>query len=164
MLAAQPGHGLHAQGVQSEEERSESSGDRDGRQGRVVVGRRGQAQQALGHEVEEDGIERVEGEAGGVIAEGVHAPERVAETGGQPAQGLVVAHVEVVNIQRRFRQVQAAEMGIVEEVGVVVPRDEIGAQRGPERGQDGQWDQHQEQALDCGIRRVGGLHAAECSI
>jgi hypothetical protein len=149
VLAAQPGHGLHAQGVQSEEERGEGRGNRNGRRC-VVVSRRGQAQQARGHEVEEDGIEHVEGEAGGVVAEGIHAPERVAEAGGQPAQGLVVAHVEGGEHPAQVRPGEAAEMGIVEEVGVVVPRDEIGAQRGPERGQDSQWDQHQEQALDLG--------------
>ena len=161
VLATQPGHGLHAQGVQSEEERGKGRGDH-GRAG--VVGRRGKAQQARGHEVEEDGIEHVQREAGGVIAEGMHAPERVTEAGEEPAQGLVVAHVQGGEHPAQVPPVKAAEMGIVEEVGLVVPRDEIGTQRGPERGQNGQWDQHQEQTLDGGIRRVIGLHASRISI
>ena len=156
VLAAQPGHGLHAQRVQSEEERGAGRGDRHAR-----IAGRGQTQQAHGQEVEEGGIEHVEGEAGGVVPEGMHAPQRVLQAGGEPAQGLVVAHVEGGEHPAQVPPTQTAEMRIVQEIGVVIPGDEIGAQRGPERRQDGQWDEDQEQALDSvrGDRRVGGVHA-----
>ena len=129
-----PGHRLHAQRMDGEEQRPHRGRARGRGDDRA-------AQQRQHDVVEEHGVHRVQQQAGEVVAGRVHAPQGVVEPERHPAEGLVMSPVDGREHPAELAPGQAPIARVVGEVEVVVPEHEVVAQGGQEAG-----DHHERDA------------------
>jgi len=82
-----------------------------------------------------------------MVARGLHAPEHVVETEAQPRDGNVVAHERRREHPGEVARSETPEVGILDEVHLVVPLHELVAQPDREHRDDGQHDGQGKDAL-----------------
>jgi hypothetical protein len=124
---------LDAQGVDREEERAHPGGERD--IVRPLLRRRpeGEAQQAGDERGEEHRARSMDQEVREVVPARIHSPQRVIEPERHPRQGHPVPEVERGPHPPELREPEPTVVGIQYEVRLVIPGDESGIERRPER-------------------------------
>jgi hypothetical protein len=133
-----PGHRLHPQGMNREDEGREGRAHAGGHALDHARGRLpgGAGQKSSGDEVEADGIGRVEQEIAEVVAPGIHAAQGVVDSQGEPGQGNPVAEEGGREHVAKLRPAESPIALVHQEVRDVVPVEELTLKR-REKGQAG---------------------------
>jgi hypothetical protein len=136
-----PRHRLRAERVQGKEQRGAAGAQPPG-QG---VGRRhGGAQQAQAQGVDERDVGGMQEEIAQVIAERVHAPQRVVDAVGEPGHRRPVPHDGACQHPAQLNGAESAVAGVRQEIAVVVVDEPAVAERGreDEEGDRGERQRH----------------------
>ena len=122
----------------------------------------GPASDEQGHrqDIQDHGVGNVEEQAGQVVTTWVEFPEDILRLEEQPRQRLVNAEPERSPGPLHLGQPQTTEIGVVEEVLIVVPIDEAVVQGGDEGGENDQGQRNRNQpgapgpsaGSGCGLR------------
>ena len=126
----------------------------------------GPASDEQGHrqDIQDDGVGGVEEQAGQVVTSRVEFPEDILRLEEQPGQRLVNAEPERSPGPLHLGCAQTTEIGVVEEVLIVVPIDEAVVQGGDEGGDDDQARAESQPARCAGPRPAAAAGSAWNSV
>ena len=99
------------------------------------------------HEIEDDGVHRVNEHVAQVVAPRIHSTERVVEPERHPGERDVVPHQGLRPHPPELGPAQSPETLIAEEVDIVIPVEELAVERGQEADEHSGEDEHRDNAL-----------------
>ena len=138
-----PRDGLGAERMDAEDERGEARAPQQWGAARETAG----DEKPASHEIEDNGVHRVNEHVAQVVAPRIHSTERVVEAERHPGERDVVPHQGLRPHPPELGPAQPPETLIAEEVDVVIPVEELAVERGQEADEHSGEDDHRENAL-----------------
>ena len=123
-----PGDRLHPEGMEAEHERRDRRASRDRSRSGRLVGEAG-GEETARDQKDEPGVRGVQEQVAGVVAARIHATEHVVEAEGEPRQRDVVAHPGRGEHPPDLVPSEPPVVRVLHEVPIVVPVEELPAER-----------------------------------